>query len=72
MGILSSLTSALIAFNPEKKISLNKKTSTNSDGDEQKALDVYADESYLDEFKNSPVKFRLYYSFIYKKIPQKI
>ena len=26
MGILSSLTSALIAFNPEKKISLNKKT----------------------------------------------
>ena len=26
MGILSSLTSALIAFNPEKKISLTKKT----------------------------------------------
>ena len=31
MGILSSLTSALIAFNPEKKISLNK--SDNSDHD---------------------------------------
>ena len=31
MGILSSLTSALIAFNPEKKISLTKKTGNGHD-----------------------------------------
>ena len=31
MGILSSLTSALIAFNPEKKISLTKKTGDEHD-----------------------------------------
>ena len=46
-----------ISIGSLSSISLNKKTSTNSDGDVQKALDVYADESYLDEFKNSPVKF---------------
>ena len=49
--------SYLISIGSLSSVSLNKKTSTNSDGDEQKALDVYADESYLTELKNSPVKF---------------
>ena len=35
---------------------INKKTSINFDGDEQKELDVYADESYLMAVRNSNVK----------------
>ena len=38
-------------------LNLNKETSTNSDGDKQKALDVYADDAYLNEFKNSKIRF---------------
>ena len=49
--------SYLISIGSLSSISLNQETSTNSDGDKQKALDVYADEAYLAEIKNSPVKF---------------
>ena len=42
--------SYLISIGSLSSISLNKKTSTNSDGDEQKALDVYADESPNESF----------------------
>ena len=49
--------SYLISIGSLSSVNLNQETSTNSDGDEQKALDVYADEAYLAEFKNSPVKF---------------
>ena len=48
--------SYLISIGSLSSISLNQETSTNSDGDEQKALDIYADQAYLAEFKNSPVK----------------
>ena len=48
--------SYLISIGSLSSISLNQETSTNSDGDKQKALDIYADEAYLAEIKNSPVK----------------
>ncbi len=48
--------SYIISIGSLSKENFNKETSINSDGDEQKALDVYADEAYLSEIKNSRVK----------------
>ena len=49
--------SYLISVGSLSSLNLNKETSTNSDGDEQKALDVYADDAYLTEVKKSKIRF---------------
>ena len=49
--------SYLISIGCLSSLNLNKETSTNSDGDKQKALDVYADDAYLKEVKNSKIRF---------------
>ncbi len=49
--------SYLISIGSLSSFNLNKETSTNYDGDKQKALDVYADEAYLAELEDSPVKY---------------
>ena len=49
--------SYLISIGCLSSLNLNKETSTNSDGDKQKALDVYADDAYLNELKNSKIRF---------------
>ena len=49
--------SYVISVGSLSSINLNKETSTNSDGDEQKALDVYADAAYLAEIQNSQIRF---------------
>ena len=49
--------SYLISIGSLSSISLNQETSTNSDGDEQKALDVYADESIYKKFVSNSDSF---------------
>ena len=63
---VASHLSYLISIGSLSSENLNKQTAVNSDGDEQKALDLYADESYLNEFKNSQV--RLYASEEQKEV----
>ena len=55
-GVASHL-SYFISIGSLSSINLNKETSTNSDGDEQKALDVYADEAYLAAVKDTKIRF---------------
>ena len=54
---VASHLSYFISIGSLSHLNLNKETSTNFDGDEQKALDVYADEAYLAAVKDTQIRF---------------
>ena len=54
---VASNLSYFISIGSLSSLNLNMETSTNSDGDEQKALDVYADEAYLAAVKDTKIRF---------------
>ena len=54
---VASHLSFFISIGSLSSLNLNMETSTNSDGDEQKELDVYADEAYLAAVKDTQIKF---------------